>query len=102
MMSRTAQIMKRWALFSALVLLAATSATAQLFNEPSVKGALPPGLSKVGIDQRLNQQVPLDLHFLDEQGNTVRLGDYFTLAGRSSFRWCTTTAPCSAERCSTA
>ena len=77
MMSRTAQIMKRWALLSALVLLAATSATAQLFNEPSVKGALPPGLSKVGIDQRLNEQVPLDLHFQDEQGNTVRLGDYF-------------------------
>ncbi len=77
MMSRMAQIMKRWALLSAIVLLAAASATAQLFNEPSVKGALPPGLSKVGIDQRLNQQVPLDLHFQDEQGNTVRLGDYF-------------------------
>jgi protein SCO1/2 len=31
----------------------------------------------VGIDQRLNEQVPLDLTFKDEQGKTVRLGDYF-------------------------
>ena len=68
---------KRWALAAALVVLAATSAMAQFLSEPSVKGALPPGLSKVGIDQRLNEQVPLDLHFQDEQGRTVRLGDYF-------------------------
>ncbi|HEY6291908.1 MAG TPA: SCO family protein [Terriglobia bacterium] len=40
----------------------------------SVKPAI---LRDVGIDQRLNQQVPLDLPFRDEQGNTVRLGDYF-------------------------
>jgi len=71
------KITKRWASLAALVVLAATSATAQLFNEPSVKGVLPPGLSKVGIDQRLNEQVPLDLQFKDEQGRTVRLGDYF-------------------------
>jgi protein SCO1/2 len=62
---------------AALLMLVATSAMAQLFNEPSVKGALPPGLSKVGIDQRLNEQVPLDLQFKDDQGRTVRLGDYF-------------------------
>jgi len=68
---------KRWASAAALVMLAATSAMAQFLSEPSVKGALPPGLSKVGIDQRLNEQVPLDLHFQDEQGRTVRLGDYF-------------------------
>jgi len=34
-------------------------------------------LRNVGIDQKLNQQVPLDLPFRDENGNTVRLGDYF-------------------------
>ena len=32
---------------------------------------------KVGVEQRLNQQVPLDLQFRDEAGRTVRLGDYF-------------------------
>ncbi len=68
---------KRWASAAAVVVLAATSAMAQFLSEPSVKGALPPGLSKVGIDQRLNEQVPLDLQFKDEQGRTVRLGDYF-------------------------
>ena len=37
----------------------------------------PPALRGVGIDQRLNHQVPLDLTFVDEFGNNVRLGDYF-------------------------
>src|SRR5262249_49179401 len=31
----------------------------------------------VGIDQRLNEQLPLDLAFRDEAGQTVRLRDYF-------------------------
>jgi protein SCO1 len=37
----------------------------------------PPALRGVGIDQKLNGQVPLDLTFRDETGQTVRLGDYF-------------------------
>jgi protein SCO1/2 len=37
----------------------------------------PPGLEFVGIEQHLNAQVPGDLEFRDELGNTVRLGDYF-------------------------
>ena len=32
-------------------------------------------LKNVGIDQRLGNQVPLDLEFRDEQGETVRLAD---------------------------
>jgi protein SCO1/2 len=38
---------------------------------------LPNIVRDVGIDQRLNEQVPLDLVFRDEEGRTVRLGDYF-------------------------
>lgn len=34
-------------------------------------------VQQVGLDQHLNAQVPLDLIFRDEQGRTVRLGDYF-------------------------
>jgi protein SCO1 len=34
-------------------------------------------LRDVGIDQRLDNQVPLDLAFRDESGATVHLGDYF-------------------------
>jgi len=38
---------------------------------------LPPQLRGVGIDQRLNNQVPLDLKFRDETGQTVSLSSYF-------------------------
>jgi protein SCO1 len=38
---------------------------------------LPPLLQGIGIDQKLNAQVPPNLHFRDEFGKTVRLGDYF-------------------------
>jgi protein SCO1/2 len=31
----------------------------------------------IGLDQKLNTQVPLDLVFIDEHGHRVRLGDYF-------------------------
>ncbi len=34
-------------------------------------------LRNVGFDQRLNEQVPLDLRFTDETGKEVTLGDYF-------------------------
>jgi len=37
----------------------------------------PAGLQHVGIEQHLDEQVPLDLQFRDESGKTVRLGDYF-------------------------
>jgi protein SCO1/2 len=34
-------------------------------------------LKRVGIEQRLNAQVPLDLKFRDESGREVKLGEYF-------------------------
>jgi protein SCO1/2 len=34
-------------------------------------------LAKVAFEQRLNQQLPLDLPFKDEDGRDVKLGDYF-------------------------
>jgi protein SCO1/2 len=37
-----------------------------------------PMLREVGIDQKLNQQIPLDLVFTDEAGREVRIGEYFT------------------------
>jgi protein SCO1 len=37
----------------------------------------PPALRDVGIDQRLDAQVPLDLVFRDESGQPVELGRYF-------------------------
>ena len=47
-------------------------------ERPGEPTAAKPGLlSKIGIDQRLNNQVPLDLPFVDETGKAVKLGDYF-------------------------
>lgn len=40
-------------------------------------GIVPPMLQSVGIDQNLNAQLPLELTFKDETGQTVRLGQYF-------------------------
>lgn len=64
-----------------LVLTAAAllcvSAAAQIIGGPDTRHRKPSGLENVGIDQRLNEQVPLDLQFKDENGTTVKLGDYF-------------------------
>jgi protein SCO1/2 len=38
---------------------------------------LPAALEGVGIDQRLNELLPLDAGFVDERGAEVKLGDYF-------------------------
>jgi len=38
---------------------------------------LPTVLQKVGVEQHLNQPLPLDAQFVDDTGKTVRLGDYF-------------------------
>jgi protein SCO1/2 len=38
---------------------------------------LPTVLQKVGVEQHLNQQLPLDASFVDETGKQVHLGDYF-------------------------
>jgi protein SCO1/2 len=47
-------------------------------GEPTpASGGRPRALEKVNIEQRLNEQIPLDLTFRDENGETVRLGDYF-------------------------
>jgi protein SCO1/2 len=71
------------ALTATLVLaLSATPARAQRLNVPS-PGPLPESppppsmLTRVGVDQKLDQQLPLDLEFTDEHGRNVRLGDYF-------------------------
>ncbi len=44
---------------------------------PNTGDQLPTVLQRVGIEQHLNQPLPLDRSFVDETGKTVRLGDYF-------------------------
>jgi protein SCO1 len=40
-------------------------------------GQLPPQLQSVGIQEHLGLNVDLNLEFIDETGNTVKLGDFF-------------------------
>jgi protein SCO1/2 len=60
-------------------LLAGGMAAGQGMAGSVYKAATPPPqiLSNISIDQNLNQQVPLDLPFKDENGRDVKLSDYF-------------------------
>ena len=78
--------MSRAQIRSLIVAMAALCAiSVHVLGQAAPKGELgqtspdqkPAILDQVGIDQRLNQQVPLDLTFLDENGQTVKLGQYF-------------------------
>jgi protein SCO1/2 len=75
-----------------VLLVAAPSALAQIPRQPgpssplygartdepgSPSTGLPTALRDVGIDQKLDQQLPLDLVFHDESGQDVKLGQYF-------------------------
>ena len=69
----------RSALLISFVVLAFRPAFAQ--QQPSPAGApaaeVPAQLREVGFDQNLDQMLPLGVEFKDEQGRTVRIGDYF-------------------------
>ena len=62
--------MKRTFLFIALVLAAAPVAAQEFLSATGPSG-------RAKIEQRLNVRIPMDLQFVDENGKTVRLGDYF-------------------------
>jgi protein SCO1/2 len=63
----------------ALALLCTAAAGAQGLAPDAVDpAAARPGLlGKIGIDQRIGESIPLDVEFTDEDGKTVRLGQYF-------------------------
>jgi protein SCO1/2 len=55
--------------FPAMLVLAA------LHSMAAADDSLPPILREVGIDQRLNEQVPQDVPFRDDDGRSIHLGD---------------------------
>jgi protein SCO1 len=64
----------------AFTIIRPSSVSAQMLGNPVPVqniGVRPALLKNVGIDQKLNAQIPLDLTFTDENGQTVRLGQYF-------------------------
>ena len=73
--------MKQLFLALGLVAAAATGAAAQGFYSspptPDPATERPAALKDVRIDQKLNQQLPLDASFKDADGNDVTLGQYF-------------------------
>src|ERR1700722_1379626 len=60
----------QFAMLLILAGIAAGNARAQQATTPEI-------LNRVGISQNLNTQIPSDLAFRDEDGNPVRIGDYF-------------------------
>ena len=60
-----------------VIVLPATQLIAAVAADVPTSSNLPPLLRDVGIDQKLNSQVPLDLVFRDESGSEVTLGQYF-------------------------
>lgn len=63
---------------SAAVALAAIAALSSVpLARAERQEAAPSELEGVGVDERLDEAIPLDLEFADESGETVRLGDYF-------------------------
>lgn len=46
-------------------------------SQGATSNGLPKTLQEVGIEQKLNAPLPLDTEFKDENGKTVKLGEYF-------------------------
>lgn len=74
------------AIATVLACLAAVPASAQMTGVPMqgyrvVPGAtassMPGPLREIGFDQNLDQQLPLDARFTDEEGRDIRIGDYY-------------------------
>jgi len=59
------------------LLAMAPRASAQFVDPLQNIGQRPELLKDVGIDQKLNDEIPLDLRFRDEHGKTVELAQYF-------------------------
>lgn len=45
--------------------------------DPTQNVGIPKVLKEIGIDQKLGEQIPLDVEFKDETGRTVKLAEYF-------------------------
>jgi len=69
------RLLRKYSFVSISLCLFSIALCFQAASQPA--GVRPPVLKDVGIDQLLNNQVPLDLEFKDENGRTVKLVEYF-------------------------
>lgn len=75
-----ANSIRKWigvAALGAIVLTYPARTLAQFTDPDQSIGVRPELLKDVGVDQKLNGSIPLDLAFRDEHGKTVALGRYF-------------------------
>jgi protein SCO1/2 len=73
--------MRAWlmgAILASALLAHPLPASAQFTDPLQNIGVRPELLKQVGIDQKLNDSIPLDLTFRDEHGNPVELAQYFS------------------------
>lgn len=77
--SQSVDFMKKIILIAAALVLSLPALGQGVLEAPAAPPAnmRPPGLKHVGIEQHLDEQVPLNLAFKDETGKSVQLGDYF-------------------------
>ena len=84
--TRISEARQSWTLLAALLLVgsllpAALNAQVSSYGDKqsgeNTGDQLPTVLQKVGVQQHLNQQLPMDAAFVDDTGKQVRLGDYF-------------------------
>src|SRR5262252_6090616 len=78
----------RWCAVTTLTTGLAVAGAASAYAQPSPPMNVPPPgkaatdvvpiLRDVGVDQKLDQQVPLDLKFTDSTGKDVTLREYFS------------------------
>ena len=80
--------MKTWfgVIVSTVMVMVAAPLSAQMTGAPMAgyrreaaapASAIPAPLREIGFDQRLDQPLPLDTMFADEEGREVRIGKYF-------------------------
>ena len=65
------------AIIASALLVYPSRAGAQFTDPMQNIGVRPELLKEVGIDQKLNDSIPLNLTFRDEHGNPVELAQYF-------------------------
>jgi protein SCO1/2 len=67
------RVKRRWYLALLAIIAAAGCGVGPLHAQPS----LPAPIRQVGFDQKLDEQIPLNLTFRDEAGRTVAVSEYF-------------------------
>src|SRR5208282_4784030 len=61
----------------ALIFISAALLRAPVMADATSPAQLPEAYRNVGVDEHLNTQLPLDLQFIDENAQFMKLGDVF-------------------------